>query len=263
MKKTGQILLIALCSLLIDPAGADITGERTAGSHPLILADDGFDWAAGDEEGFDDFEDEFINEAPAIADPLEPLNRGIFWINDRLYFYLLKPLARGLRTLPRPIRQGIDNFFINLEAPIRAGNALLQLKFKACGQEIMRFVINTTIGIGGLFDVAKKGGIPLHREDFGQTLGHYGLGPGIYLVLPILGPSTLRDAAGETLDTFLDPLYLRTDTNRDLLAVKSIKTINELSIDEDTYEQVKRNAIDPYNFIKNTYIQHRSKLIEE
>ncbi len=263
MKKIGHFLTISICGLLLavspGPSAASAVGE----DRPLILADDGFDWAAGDDDGLEDLEDEFVDDTVEIADPLEGLNRGIFWFNDKLYFYLLKPMARGLRLLPRPVRQGVDNVFSNIGAPIRAGNALLQLKFADTARELARFLVNSTIGLAGVFDIAKDIDLPMTREDFGQTLGHYGVGPGIYLVLPILGPSTLRDAVGETVDTFLDPLYVQTDTNRDLLALKSIKTVNALSLDEDTYEQVKRNAIDPYQFIKNTYVQHRARLIEE
>ena len=263
MRTFGPHLLIVLCWLLIVVPAAATASTRAAAPVPLILADDGFDWATGDDDDLVDLEDEFTEETPEIDDPLETINRGIFWFNDKLYFYLLKPIARGLRYLPRPVRQSIDNVFTNISAPIRAGNSLLQLKFGATGREVARFLVNSTIGLFGLFDIAQHIGLPMSQEDFGQTLGHYGVGPGIYLVLPILGPSTLRDAAGETVDTFLDPLYIHTDTNRDLLAVKSIKTINALSLDEDSYEQVKRNAVDPYAFIKNTYIQHRRKLIEE
>ncbi len=263
MRTCGHRLFIALCGLLIFLPGAATASVLADTPPPLILADDGFDWATGDDDDLVDLEDEFADETPEIADPIETVNRGIFWFNDKLYFYLLKPIARGLRYLPKPIRQGIDNVFTNISAPIRASNSLLQLKFRATGQEVARFLVNSTVGLFGLFDIAQHIDLPMSQEDFGQTLGHYGVGPGIYLVLPILGPSTLRDAAGETVDTFLDPLYIHTDTNRDLLAVKSIKTINALSLDQDSYEQVKRSAIDPYAFIKNTYIQHRIKLIEE
>ncbi len=256
-------LLAALLVLLSALPLAATASAPTSGDRPLVLADDGFDWATGDDDGAPDLADEFVEEAPEIADPLETVNRGIFWFNDKLYFYLLKPIARGLRYLPEPVRQSIDNVFTNVSAPIRAGNSLLQLKFRATAQEVARFLVNSTIGLFGLFDIARHIDLPKSQEDFGQTLGHYGVGPGFYLILPVLGPSTLRDAAGETVDTFLDPLYIHTDTNRDLLAVKSIKTINALSLDKDSYEQVKRNAIDPYAFIKNTYIQHRIKLIEE
>ncbi len=237
----------------------------TINSDAIIVADDGFDWAAGDDsnDAFLSFEDEYQESPAEIADPFEGLNRGIFWVNDQLYFLFLKPLAKGMRFLPKPARQGIDNFFNNIGAPLRAGNAMLQLKFEAMSRELLRFLINSTVGIGGLIDVTQGTGLQRVNEDFGQTLGHYGIGPGLYIVMPLLGPSTLRDALGDTVDALFDPIYLNTDTNRDLLTVKAIKTINTLSLDNDTYESIKRDSLDPYLFIRNTYIQHRQVLIDE
>ncbi len=237
----------------------------TVDSDIVVVADDGFDWAAGDDgdDAFPSFEDEYFDTPTEIADPIEGINRGIFWFNDRLYVFFLKPLARGLRYVPKPARQGIDNFFNNIGAPLRAGNALLQLKIEAMSRELLRFLINSTVGLGGLIDVTKGTGLERVNEDFGQTLGHYGVGPGIYIVMPLLGPSTLRDVLGDTVDALADPIYLNTDTNRDLLTVKAIKTVNTLSLDNDTYETIKRDSLDPYLFIRNTYTQHRQALIDE
>jgi phospholipid-binding lipoprotein MlaA len=215
-----------------------------------VLADD-FDAAFGDD-------DPVVSEA-LISDPLQPLNRGIFWVNDKLYFYLFKPVAKGYRlVVPRPARVSVGNFFSNLATPVRAGNALLQFKFRDFGTETYRFVINTTFGIGGLFDPAESvAGVKRSVEDFGQTLGHYRVGHGFYLVLPIVGPSSLRDATGFFVDSFADPLrYANLDTD-EYMGVKSLDSENRLSLDNDTYEGIVHDAIDPYSFIRAAYVQRR------
>ena len=144
-----------------------------------------------DDLSFLDEEDEVIE----VYDPFEKFNRGMFWFNDKAYFYVMKPVAKGWRWLaPEPLRLGIRNFFSNLRAPIRFVNAALQGKFRDAGNELTRFGVNSTLGIGGLFDPAKAHfGIERKIEDTGQTLAHYGVGPGPYLVLPFLGPSNFRD----------------------------------------------------------------------
>ena len=200
-----------------------------------------------------------------ISDPFQPFNRGVFWVNDKLYFYLFKPVARGYRlVLPRPARVSVKNVFSNLATPIRAGNALLQLKFRDFGTEIYRFVINTTFGIGGLFDLAKSvAGVDKRVEDFGQTLGRYGSGHGFYLVLPIVGPSSLRDAAGGLVDSFADPFrYVNLET-RELLGIKLLDVETTLSLDRDTYEGIVHDSIDPYLFIRAAYAQRRLAQVGE
>jgi len=216
-----------------------------------------------------DFDDDFDNSSATpeklIADPLEPFNRGVFWINDKLYFYCFKPVARGYRlVLPRPARVSVSNFFSNLATPIRAGNALLQLKFRSFGTELYRFVINTTFGIGGLFDPAANiGGVKKIPMDFGQTLGYYHVGPGFYLVLPIVGPSSLRDATGAFVDSFADPLRYANLSTREYLAIKFWYAENRLSLDKDTYEGIISDSLDPYLFIRSAYAQLRQAQISQ
>jgi len=212
-----------------------------------------------DEDFKDDFKDDFDGEEqPLISDPLEPLNRSIFWLNDKFYFYLVKPIARGFRIVPRPIRQSIDNFFANLRSPVRAANALLQFKIKDTGTELGRFVVNTTIGWGGLFDPAEYSlGWKEKSEDFGQTLGHYGVGTGWYLVVPVFGPSSVRDGFGSYADMFLDPWYYAKIREREYYSSKALGLVNSLSLDPDVYEGIKRDALDPYLFIRAAYAQHR------
>lgn len=215
-----------------------------------VLADD-FDEAFGDE-------DAAISDQ-LIADPLQPFNRGMFWVNDKLYFYLFKPVAKGYRlVLPRPARVSVGNFFSNLATPVRAGNALLQFKFRDFGTETYRFVINTTFGIGGLFDPAESfAGVKRNVEDFGQTLGHYRIGHGFYLVLPIVGPSSLRDATGFFIDSYAEPLRYANLSTVEYMGVKFLDSENRLSLDNDTYEGIVHDSIDPYLFIRAAYVQRR------
>ncbi|MCD6581010.1 MAG: VacJ family lipoprotein [Desulfuromusa sp.] len=200
-----------------------------------------------------------------ISDPFQPFNRGVFWVNDKLYFYLFKPVARGYRlVLPRTARVSVKNVFSNLATPIRAGNALLQFRFRDFGTETYRFVINTTFGIGGLFDPAKAvAGVDKSAGDFGQTLGRYGSGHGFYLVLPIVGSSSLRDATGSLVDSFADPFRYVNLQTLELLGIKLFAVENHLSLDRDTYEGIVHDSIDPYLFIRAAYAQRRLAQVGE
>ncbi len=209
----------------------------------------------------EDFFDEELEEEIRVYDPLEPFNRTMFWVNDKLYFYIFKPVARVVRIVPEPARESVSNFFTHLATPVRFVNSLLQFKFKDASVEASRFVVNTTVGVGGLFDVARKEGYPAKEEDFGQTLGVYGLGPGVYIVWPVIGPSTLRDTAGLAADSFLDLVPYITDDFGVYVGVEALDRVNELSLDKDTYEGVKRDALDPYLFIRNAYMQNRKGII--
>jgi len=223
--------------------------------------------APGDEDFSDDFPDEEV--FVEISDPLEPLNRGIFWVNDKLYFFLLKPIAKGFRVVPEPVRTPIANFFRNLATPIRFVNSLLQGKGVDAGNELGRFLANTTIGIGGLFDPAKTmTGIGPKDEDFGQTLGYYGVGQGFYLVLPLLGPSSLRDGIGRVGDLFADPLFYLSrvgvdDATTVAVGAKALELEVGLSLDKDTYESIKRESLDPYLTVRDAYAQRRDARVKE
>jgi phospholipid-binding lipoprotein MlaA len=142
----------------------------------------------------------------------------------------------------------------------------LQLKFKKAGTELGRFVINTTLGFLGLFDPAYQMGLKKHDEDFGQTLGHYGSGTGFYLVLPVFGPSNLRDGVGLVVDSLTDPIsspyYFKLKPG-EVIGLKVYDRINDLSLDKDTYEGIKRDAFDPYLFVRKAYVQHRAAKVEE
>jgi phospholipid-binding lipoprotein MlaA len=211
-----------------------------------------------DDLSFLDEEDEVID----VYDPFETFNRGIFWFNDKAYFYVMKPVAKGWRWLvPEPLRIGIRNFFSNLRAPIRFVNAALQGKFRDAGNELTRFGVNSTLGIGGLYDPAKAHfGIERKIEDTGQTLAPYGVGPGPYLVLPFLGPSNFRDGIGLLGDYYFSLVPVLFENRYYWMAVSG-DIINFLSIDKDTYEGIKKDSLDPYLFLRDAYGQYRLNLI--
>jgi phospholipid-binding lipoprotein MlaA len=200
-----------------------------------------------------------------IADPLEPVNRAFFKFNDRFYFWILKPVASGYKAIiPEDGRVGVRNFFSNLTTPIRLVNCLLQAKFKCAGNETVRFLLNTGLGLAGFLDPAKK---ELHIEkqeaDFGQTLGVWRIGPAFYINWPILGPSSLRDSMGYVGDLFLDPEnYLITSVPFNL-AIKSYDQVNEASLTLGEYEDFKEAALDPYIALKDAFYQYRQNKIKE
>lgn len=196
------------------------------------------------------------------ADPLEPVNRAVFTFNEKADKYALKPLAQGYSYIvPEPARNGVTNVFDNLEEPRNIVNALLQLKFRQTLINTGRFLLNTTAGLGGLFDVASEVGLAQHEEGFGQTLGYWGVGEGWYLMLPILGPSDNRDLVGFVADmptqfTFYlpggqDPL------NYGSTFLHAVNTrANFLSSDRLLAEQFDR-----YVFVRTAFLQRRQSLI--
>jgi phospholipid-binding lipoprotein MlaA len=212
-------------------------------------------------------DEEYMNEAEhpvSIADPLSGLNQAVFDFNDKLYFWVLKPIAQGYKTIiPTPVRQGIQNFLHNIESPVRIVNCFLQGKMEAAASEMCRFVYNTSFGILGFWDPAKDyPHLNPPEEDFGQTLGLFGIGNGIYLVLPILGPSTLRDTVGKCGDFFgTYTAYIRPDALA--WALKGEEAVNDLSFRIGQYEEMKDAAIIPYESFKDGYIQYRKKKIEQ
>lgn len=221
-------------------------------------------WAAPEAQEDDtELEDPFAEKHLTVADPLQPLNRAFFHFNDKLYFWVLKPMAIVYKTLiPTGVRLCVRNVFDNLMAPVRIANNILQLKFQRSGIELARFAVNTTLGVGGMFDPAQQEfGLKPYDEDFGQTLGHYGLGNGLFLIWPVLGPSTLRDTVGLAGDYFLDPMsYL---TWRQYGAAKGVQQVNRTSLTLGEYEDFKTSAIDPYVSMKDAYINYRHKQVKK
>ena len=196
------------------------------------------------------------------GDPLEPINRVVFDFNDAFDRALMRPVARGYRAvLPEMIRTGVTNVFSNIEDLWIAANNLLQGKVENGLQDVMRVTINTVFGLGGLIDVASDAGLEKHNEDFGQTLGRWGVGSGPYLVLPLLGPSTLRDGIGLLwVDTAADPVWNQghIPTRNTLYATRSVNSrANAL----DAVSVLEEAALDKYRFVRESYIQRRRSLI--
>lgn len=200
-----------------------------------------------------------------INDPLEPLNRVFFQFNDKLYTYVLKPTAKAWRfVLPQPLRASLWSAFHNFLTPVRLVNDLLQGEFAASGVELSRFVLNTTVGVGGLGDPAQYVfHLQTSDEDLGQTLGHYGVGEGFYICWPFLGPSNLRDTVGMAGDSFLDPVtYMTSSDWKALLAVHAVRKVNYISLNIGEYEQFKEAAFDPYTAMKEFYTKNRRQKIK-
>jgi len=202
---------------------------------------------------------------PVVAenDPFQPFNRKIFWFNDHLDTYMLEPVAKGWDyVLPRRVETSISNFFWNLHFPIDTVNALLQGKFKEAGSDVGRFLVNTTIGVAGFFDPATSLGLELHWEDFGQTLGVWGVCPGPYLVLPILGPSDVRDGGGLIVDaaTSITPFFVN---GYIILGARTVELVNTRAQYLDTISKAKEAALDYYSFVRNAYLQRRTALISD
>lgn len=202
-----------------------------------------------------------------VWDPLEPFNRGMFWFNDKLYVYALKPVAKGYRAVtPEPVREAVGNFFHNLTAPVRIVNSLLQFKIINTLDELTIFCVNSTLGLGGFFDLTEDAPRQPSPEDFGQTLGHYGAPAGFYLVLPVLGSTSARDAVGLVADSLASPVsspYYGKLQLPETAGLQAADTVNGLSLDKDTYEAIKRDALDPYLFVRDAYMQQRQAKVDK
>jgi phospholipid-binding lipoprotein MlaA len=197
-------------------------------------------------------------------DPWEPFNEKMFSLNRNLDRYVLKNVARGYDTvLPDAVQIGIKNALDNLDVVRRLVNNLLQLKLGGATREVTRFTINSTIGIAGLFDVAKDGlGIEQSDEDTGQTFGVYGAGPGPYLVLPLLPVMTVRDGFGYLADGAMNPLNYFIPIGA-TVGIAATDTVNERSLHLDEFQQVEESVIDLYGAVRNAYLQRRAKAILE
>lgn len=205
------------------------------------------------------------DEFDTISDPLEPVNRAFFHFNDKLYLWLLKPIATGYKwVVPEPIRGSIHNFFSNLAMPVRGVNCLLQGKIKGFGTEITRFLLNSTLGVAGFGDPAKVLlNIEERDEDFGQTLGFFGIGAGIYINWPIFGPSSIRDTIGSAGDAFLDPIQYVVPHSKYNISLKGGALLNETSLRIGEYESLKKSALDPYISLRDAYNQYRKNKIRK
>jgi len=258
MKK--QVLAIVIMALMT--VGCAVS-EKTASSR-VDLPDSNEPGMSRADEEFGLFEDELAGQVVKVADPLESSNRIMYGVNDMLYFWVAKPVAHVYKAVvPKPARIGIGNFFHNLTTPARFVNCLLQGKNQAAGRELRRFGINTTAGVLGFGDPAHdRWALKSAEEDLGQTLAVYGLGEGFYVVLPLLGPSTLRDSVGTIGDAFLNPVrYVK--PLEISIGISAADAANEGSFHIGEYEAFKAAAVDPYVAMRGAYIQYRSKRIKE
>lgn len=194
-------------------------------------------------------------------DPLESYNRAVFRFNTDFDKAFMRPIAIGYRKItPEPVDRGITNFFQNLADVTSAANNVLQFKMSRAGSDVGRIFINTTVGVLGFIDVATNVGLPSYKEDFGQTLGYWGLEPGAYFVLPFLGPSTMRDTIGTAGDFVTDPLFnlRQSEVHWGLLGLRAVDERADLLTAVDIVEDA---AIDPYSFIRDAYLQRRLSLV--
>jgi phospholipid-binding lipoprotein MlaA len=213
-----------------------------------------------------------IAEDPAAAtpastfeesDPWQGFNRKIFWFNDKLDVYVLEPVATGYDwVVPDRAQTSVSNFFRNVRFPVVLGNDLLQGKMGAAGTEVGRFAINTTVGVAGLFDPASDWGFVSPEEDFGQTLGWWGAGTGNYLVLPILGPSTIRDGAGILVDIPMSVAPFFVDSYI-LYGARVLEVVNYRAQILDEARQAKEASLDYYTFMRNAYLQRRDAAVND
>ena len=200
-----------------------------------------------------------------IWDPIEPVNRGIFWFNDKFDYYIFEPAARGYDwAVPDPVQEGVGNFFDNLKYPSYLVSDIVQFKFTQAAEHTGRFVLNSTIGIVGILDVAKHVGLERHQEDFGIALAYHDVPPGPYIVIPILGPSNLRDGFGRIVDSFLDPLnslaYAGVDEDIAIPVIIGARVLDGVDTRANLLEAIdtaKESSLDYYLFMQGAYYQYR------
>jgi phospholipid-binding lipoprotein MlaA len=289
---------LALAILLILTSGCAVaTGSTTSllsqteqPGRPILLAEasaqtpaPGIISDSSSDEPFDPFAKSDV-EGMEEYDPWEPLNTKFFEFNRQLDRWILKPVAKGYNfVVPNVVQVGIGNVFYNSRVTPRLLNNLFQGKFKGAGIEVGRFLINTTVGIGGFFDVAQRFNLTTPEEDTGQTLGFYGVKPGPYLMIPLLGPYTVRDLIGYGGDIVLNPIYWliiptmhnidaiptvvdvdeRAATYAISIGARATEIVNDRSLNLEKFQGVEESTLDLYAAVRNAYLQKRAKAIRE
>ena len=276
----GRLLLLGVLVLLLAACAGRTaprqTGENLAPSGSVSAESQGpvahgaypDRMAPGAADELDDYADAPVQ---VIADPLEGWNRFWFGFNDVFYTYFFRPLYKGYAFVtPQELRTGLKNALVNALFPVRFVNSILQGKFLAAGVELGRFLVNSTLGLGGLINVTKdkKTIVPVDPdgEDFGQTLGVWGMGPGIYLVWPVIGPSNARDTVGRVADWLMDPLLFvpgTTTVNAVSAGIWGGLRFNAADDTLDTYESIKKAAVDPYISMRDMYSKYRQHRIAQ
>ena len=211
-------------------------------------------------------------QAKAVNECFEGTSRAIFKFNMALDDIILEPLAKGYNKLPSPIKKGTSNFTSNIGTLLSIPNNVLQGNFKQLGHSVGSFAINTTVGVLGFLNPAEKIGLKPHKEDVGQTLGSYGIGPGCYFVLPILGPTTARDSIGLLADTFVDPfahvtirekeLFGSSGNTLDYYSVKATGAVDFRADNDKNFSSLEKNSLDLYSSLKSIYLQDRENKIK-
>lgn len=291
-REYGQILtisLIVLSGCAIQKGSTNpLTSHIEQNASPVLIADASHETVlsaipAHEEEPLDPFAkpgEEAIEE----YDPWEPLNTKFFEFNRQLDRWVLKPVAKRYNDIvPNIVQVGISNIFYTSRVTPRFMNNIFQGKFKGAGIEAGRFLINTTVGIGGFFDVAQRFNLTTPDEDTGQTLGFYGIKPGPYIMVPLLGPYTVRDLVGYAGDIALNPIYWlvipamhnsnaiptvispdeRLATYLISFGTKAIEVVNDRSLNLEKFEGVEESTVDLYAAVRNAYLQKRAKAIQE
>jgi phospholipid-binding lipoprotein MlaA len=261
MRSAGtRTLVTALALFMLAVAAPQVAADTEPGEaeiavvEPAAAESDAADSSGEPEQGF---------EIAGPGDPWEGFNRKIFWFNDKLDIYLLRPVAVGWDfVLPDLVQTGIRNVFQNARFPIIFLNDLLQAKPVEAGQDLGRFVVHTTVGIGGLWDPAKRIGLTGNNEDFGQTLGYWGVPPGPFLVLPILGASNPRDTVGLVADsaTMVHPYFLVWYISA---AITTTNLINTRARYIEEIDENRASALDFYAFQRNAYMALRENLVND
>ncbi|MBW2543075.1 MAG: VacJ family lipoprotein [Deltaproteobacteria bacterium] len=245
-------------------AGEEFSPDTADDDEGGVAAGEAFssDIADDDYEYDDLFDDEFgFGEDALPYDPLERTNRSMLNFNQELNRYVFDPMIRGYRfAVPRSGRQAVHRVFLNMEAPTTLVNDLLQLRFKDAATTVGRFFLNSTIGFGGIFDVAIEADWEHHESDFGQTLGRYGVGPGPYLMLPLLGPSTVRDGVGSLVDIFLHPLFYVFGLTPNIL-IGAGSGFSSLDAHDPALKALEESSVDFYAALRSAYLQNRAALI--
>jgi len=210
-----------------------------------------------------EFRDPFASDSgPAkskVSDPLEPVNRTFFHFNNWLYRRVLRPVSKGYRTVaPRPVRVCVDRLFTNLKYPVRVVNNVLEARFKGAGIETARFVVNSTVGVAGLFDPATRWKLQAQPADLDQTLAIYRLPNGIYLNWPVLGPSSVRGTVGLAGDSALNPLWYANVPLAVTAGATGLKTVNATSLHIEEYDDLMSATLDPYAAMRSAYFESHS-----
>ncbi len=247
-------LLCLLCCLFMATGCATKTADSVATSDEAILA-------SLDDDAFEDYDDEFV---PVISDPLEPWNRFWFSFNDTLMIHVLSPLYKGYKYVtPEELRLGLSNAYHNLKAPIRISNAILQGEFARAWIELGRFVVNSTLGFGGLLNITKdnKPLVPIshYDPDFDQTLAKWGVGEGFYIVWPFLGPNTARGSAGLVANWYSSPLSWISEPIGPVnmwvdYGITAGLIYNDMGPTIEVYEEFRSNTVEPYVAVRDAYV---------